>query len=116
MLPGGSMVIDTPGMREIQMWAGEEDLQATFHDIEMLSKQCRFSDCSHNSESGCAVIEAIGKGDLDPSRLENFRKLQREINYLAYREENSTRLYEKLRWKKVAKQIKELKHNPKNQQ
>jgi len=115
ILPSGGMVIDTPGMREIQIWAGEEDLQAAFHDIEILSKQCRFSDCSHDTESGCAVIAAINRGDLDPSRLENFRKLQREINYLAYREDNSTRLYEKLRWKKVAKKIKELKHNPKNQ-
>ena len=116
ILPGGGLVIDTPGMREIQMWAGEADLQATFHDIEILARQCRFGDCSHGSESGCAVTAAINRGDLDPARLENFRKLQREINYLAYREENSTRLYEKLRWKKVAKQIKELKHNPKNQQ
>ncbi|MBN1376306.1 MAG: ribosome small subunit-dependent GTPase A [Dehalococcoidia bacterium] len=114
ILPGSGMVIDTPGMREIQMWAGEEDLQAAFHDIEMLAKQCRFSDCSHNTESGCAVKAAIGRGDLDPSRLESFRKLQREIDYLSYREENSTRLYEKLRWKKVAKLVKEIKHNPKH--
>ena len=116
IIPGGGMVIDTPGMREIQLWAGEEDVQATFHDIEILAKQCRFSDCSHDTESGCAVMAAIDAGELDPSRLENFRKLQREINYLACREDNSTRLYEKLRWKKVAKQIKEIKHNPKHQQ
>lgn len=115
ILPGGGMVIDTPGMRELQMWAGEEDLQAAFQDIELLAKQCRFSDCSHTTESGCAVIEAINRGELDPARLENFKKLQREIDYLAYREENSTRLYEKLRWKKVAKLVKELKHNPKFQ-
>jgi len=114
ILPGGGMVIDTPGMREIQMWAGEEDLQAAFQDIEMLAGQCRFSDCSHNTESGCAVKAAIARGALDPSRLESFRKLQREIDYLAYREEHGTRLYEKLRWKKVAKLVKEIKHNPKN--
>ena len=114
ILPGGGMVIDTPGMREIQMWAGEEDLQAAFQDIEMMAGQCRFSDCSHNTESGCAVKAAIARGALDPSRLENFRKLQREINYLAYREEHGTRLYEKLRWKKVAKLVKEIKQNPKN--
>ncbi len=114
ILPGGGMVIDTPGMREIQMWAGEEDLQATFHDIEMLARQCRFSDCSHNTESGCAVKAAIAGGALDPSRLESFRKLQKEINYLAYREEHGTRLYEKLRWKKVARLVKEIKHNPKH--
>lgn len=114
ILPGGGMVIDTPGMREIQMWAGEEDLHVAFHDIEMLAIQCRFSDCSHNLESGCAVKTAIARGDLDASRLENYRKLHKELNYLAYREEHSSRLYEKLRWKKVAKLVKEIKHGPKN--
>jgi len=113
ILPGGGMVIDTPGMREIQMWAGEEDLQAAFHDIEMLAKRCRFSDCSHNLESGCAVKAAIDQGDLDPARLENYRKLQNELGYLASREEHSTRLYEKLKWKKVARLVKEIKHSPK---
>ena len=66
LLPGGGIMIDTPGMREIQMWAGEEDLQGAFHDIEMLAKECRFSDCSHNAESGCAVRAAIDQGDLNP--------------------------------------------------
>jgi len=115
ILPGGGMVIDTPGMREIQMWAGEEDLHTAFHDIEMLGNQCRFSDCSHNSESGCAVKAAIDQGALDPSRLESYWKLKKELDYLAYREENSSRVYEKLRWKKVAKLVKEIKHNPKHQ-
>jgi ribosome biogenesis GTPase / thiamine phosphate phosphatase len=114
VLPDGGMVIDTPGMREIQMWAGEEDLHSSFHDIEMLAEQCRFSDCSHDTESGCAVKVAINQGELDSGRLENYRKLQKELNYLAYREEDSSRLYEKLRWKKVAKLIKEIKHSPKN--
>ena len=112
LLPGGGIVIDTPGMREIQMWAGEEDLQGAFHDIEMLAKRCRFSDCSHNVESGCAVRAAIDQGDLDPARLESYRKLQNELNYLASREEHSTRLYEKLKYKKIAKWSKELKNRP----
>jgi len=112
LLPGGSIVIDTPGMREIQMWAGEEDIQGAFHDIEMLAKRCRFSDCSHNLESGCAVSAAIDRGDLDPARLESYRKLQKELNYLASREGQSTRLYEKLKNKKIAKWAKELKNRP----
>ena len=112
LLPGGGIVIDTPGMREIQMWAGEEDLQGAFHDIEMLAKRCRFSDCSHNVESGCAVRAAIDRGDLDPARLESYRKLQNELTYLASREEGSTRLYEKLKYKKIAKWSKELKNRP----
>jgi len=112
LLPGGGMVIDTPGMREIQMWAGEEDLQGTFYDIEMLAKGCRFSDCSHNVESGCAVRAAIDNGDLDPARLESFRKLQKELTYLASREEHSTRLYEKAKYKKIAKWVKEIQNRP----
>jgi ribosome biogenesis GTPase len=112
ILPGGGMVIDTPGMREIQMWAGEEDLHVAFHDIEVLAKRCRFSDCSHNLESGCAVKAAIDHGDLDPARLESYRKLQKELTYLASREEHSTRLYEKAKYKKIAKWSKELKNRP----
>ena len=112
LLPSGGIVIDTPGMREIQMWAGEEDLHGAFHEIEMLAKGCRFSDCSHNVELGCAVRAAIHRDDLDPARLESYRKLQKELNYLASREEQSTRLYEKLKYKKIAKWAKELKNRP----
>ncbi len=111
LLPGGGMVIDTPGMREIQMWAGEDDLQVAFSDIEMLANRCHFSDCSHNVESGCAVRAAIDHGDLDPARLESFRKLQNELTYLASREEQSTRLYEKLKYKKIAKWSKEIRNS-----
>jgi ribosome biogenesis GTPase / thiamine phosphate phosphatase len=111
LLPGGGIVIDTPGMREIQMWAGEEDLQGAFCDIEELAKQCRFSDCSHNVESGCAVRSAIDQGKLNPARLESYLKIQKELIYLASREEGSTRLYEKMKYKKIAKWSKELKNN-----
>jgi ribosome biogenesis GTPase / thiamine phosphate phosphatase len=112
LLPGGGVVIDTPGMREIQLWAGEDDLQGVFQDIEILARQCRFKDCSHNVETGCAVKAAIDQGDLDPARLESYRKLQNELVYLASREEGSTRLYEKLKYKKIAKWVKELKNRP----
>jgi ribosome biogenesis GTPase / thiamine phosphate phosphatase len=112
LLPGGGVMIDTPGMREIQMWAGEEDLEGAFQDIEMLAKGCRFSDCSHNVESGCAVRVAIEQGDLDTARLESYRKLQNELKYLAAKEGQSTRLYEKQKFKKIAKWVKELKNRP----
>ncbi len=112
LLPGGGAMIDTPGMREIQMWAGEEDLQETFHDIEELAKGCRFTDCGHNTESGCAVIAAIGEGKLDSARLESYLKLQKEVVYLAAREEGSARLYEKMKFKKIAEWSKELKNRP----
>ncbi|MFC1957523.1 ribosome small subunit-dependent GTPase A [Chloroflexota bacterium] len=112
LLPGGGIVIDTPGMREIQMWAGDEDLQGTFSDIEILAKRCCFSDCSHNAESGCAVRAAIDNGDLDPARLESYRKLQNELSYLASREEHSTRLHEKTKWKKISQWSKEIQTRP----
>ncbi len=108
LVPGGGMVIDTPGMREIQMWGGEEDLGGSFPDIHALAEGCRFKDCSHKAETGCAVKLAIERGELDPARLESYHKLQNELSYLASREEDSTRLYEKLKWKKIAKQIKKL--------
>ncbi|MFC1994769.1 ribosome small subunit-dependent GTPase A [Chloroflexota bacterium] len=109
LLPDGGIMIDTPGMREIQMWAGEEDLQDTFYDIRALAKRCRFKDCSHNAESGCAVREAVDNGDLDSARLESHKKLQNELTYLASREEDSTRLYEKVKWKKISQWSKEIK-------
>lgn len=109
LLPFGGVMIDTPGMREIQMWAGEEGLQGAFNDIERLSKKCRFSDCNHDTEKGCAVRAAIKRGELDPARLESYRKIHKELKYLASREEGSTRLYEKMKYKKIAKWVKEIK-------
>ncbi len=105
------MVIDTPGTREIQMWAGEDDIQGAFYDIDMLAKRYRFSDCSHNVESGCAVRAAIYHDDLDPARLESYRKLQNELTYLASREEHSTRLHEKAKWKKISQWSKEIRNS-----
>jgi ribosome biogenesis GTPase len=78
----------------------------------MLAKQCHFADCSHNTESGCAVKAAVDRGELDTARLDSYQKLQNELKYLASREEHSTRLYEKLKWKKIAKWSKELKNRP----
>jgi ribosome biogenesis GTPase len=112
LLPGGGIVIDTPGMREIQLWAGEEGLQNAFQDIEILAKQCHFGNCTHNVESGCAVKEAIDCGELDLARLDSYRKLQNELKYLASREEYSERQYEKLKWKKIAKWSKQLRNRP----
>ncbi len=79
VLPGGAIVIDTPGMRELG--AESVDLARSFADIEGLAARCRFKDCSHTSEPGCAVLQAIEEGELDASRLENYRKLQTEAGY-----------------------------------
>jgi len=77
-LPGGAMIMDTPGMRELQLADCEEGIRATFADIEELAGSCRFGDCHHDSEPGCAVREAIEAGSLDERRLLNYRKLSRE--------------------------------------
>ena len=87
LLPGGGMVIDTPGLRRIQLWGDETGLERTFPDIEQLVKECRFSDCTHRSEPGCAVQAAIGRGELNANRLENYLKMQRELCNLEVRKD-----------------------------
>jgi ribosome biogenesis GTPase len=99
LLPEGGMVIDTPGMREIQMWAGEDDLEGAFPDIVTIAERCYYNDCAHDGEPGCAVRDAIESGDLEPARFESFKKLQNELVYLAAREDNSVRRMEKEKWK-----------------
>lgn len=79
LLPGGGIVIDTPGMRELQIYTG--DLSRTFEDIEEIATHCRFSDCSHQAEPGCAIQAAIANGTLSEQRFENYQKLQREASY-----------------------------------
>lgn len=79
MLPDGAMVIDTPGMREMQLFAGAADTGSAFSDVEALAMSCKFRDCTHTSEPGCAVKNAIESGTLGPDRLKNKRKLDREI-------------------------------------
>jgi ribosome biogenesis GTPase / thiamine phosphate phosphatase len=81
-LPGGAMVIDTPGLRELQLWDSEAGLDQAFADVEVLAKHCRFRDCKHSGEPGCAVAAAIREGELDQERLENHRKLLREHAFL----------------------------------
>lgn len=84
-LPNGSLVVDTPGMREIQLWDADEGIETTFEDVEQLAAQCRFSNCQHRREPHCAVTEAISVGRLSPARLENYRKLQLELAELEKR-------------------------------
>ncbi len=79
LLPFGGILIDTPGMRELQLWEGEESIQTAFHDITELAQHCRFKDCSHRKEPGCAVKKAIENGELAPERLDHYIKLKKEI-------------------------------------
>jgi ribosome biogenesis GTPase / thiamine phosphate phosphatase len=95
LLPSGALVMDTPGLRELQIWESDEGLGRAFDEIETLAVRCGFSDCSHVSEPRCAVRAAVEDGRLAPERLENFCKLQREIRYLARQQDIAAHLAEK---------------------
>ncbi|RUS43858.1 ribosome small subunit-dependent GTPase A [Cohnella sp. AR92] len=86
-LPEGAIWLDTPGMRELQMWDSQHGWQATFTDVEELAASCRFRDCQHEKESGCAVRAALEDGSLDASRYANYRKTEREIARIARKEQ-----------------------------
>ncbi|MGC2191123.1 MAG: ribosome small subunit-dependent GTPase A [Candidatus Dormiibacterota bacterium] len=86
VLPDRGVLLDTPGMRGLGLWDAAEGLVQTFVDLEELADRCRFSDCHHGNEPGCAVMAAISEGSLKPERLESWRKLQRELKSLAARQ------------------------------
>lgn len=106
-LPAGGMVIDTPGMRELQVWGDDEGLKQVFEDIEELGSGCRFKDCRHEKEPGCAVLEAVKNGLIDPKRLDNYYKLRKELSYVTDRINMKASAIEKLKNKAISKQIKE---------
>jgi ribosome biogenesis GTPase len=83
VVPTGGTLIDTPGLRELGMWIDEEGIESAFTDISDLAPHCRFNDCAHQSEPGCAVLAAIAAGELDPVRLESYRKLLSEVAFAA---------------------------------
>lgn len=101
LLPQGGIIIDTPGMREIQLWAGEETLAETFEDIAALAERCRFRDCTHEQEPGCAVRLAVEEGAISPARMESYRKLRREVRFLATRQDMRAMIEERARWKRL---------------
>jgi ribosome biogenesis GTPase len=99
VLPGGGIVIDTPGIRELQLGdAGTEALEETFSDVEELAAACRFNDCGHDTEPGCAVRAALADGSLAEDRYESWLKLQRELRSIAIRTDARLRKAERKRW------------------
>jgi len=101
-LPGGALVIDTPGMREVQLWIADDGLEEAFSDVTELFEHCRFSDCAHESEPGCAVKEAIANGTLAPERWESYLKLQRELAHLDRRLDKRAQAEERKRWRALS--------------
>lgn len=100
-LPDGGMIIDTPGLREAQLWDGEDALGNLFEDIEDLALRCRFSDCAHDTEPGCAIKSALAAGSLDAGRLQSYRKLQRELRAVAAKTDARIRNEERKKWKQI---------------
>jgi ribosome biogenesis GTPase / thiamine phosphate phosphatase len=101
LLPGGGLVLDTPGLRELQLWQASDGISEAFADVEELAAQCRFSDCSHRTEPGCAVQAALEEGTLAFDRWASYKKLQRELAHLERRLDKRLQAEERKRWAKV---------------
>jgi ribosome biogenesis GTPase len=102
-LAGGGWIIDTPGLRELQLWADEQALPAAFADVEALAQACRFRDCRHDREPGCAVRDGLEGGRIPPERFASYVKLRRELRHLALRQDVFARQAEQRRTRSVHK-------------
>jgi ribosome biogenesis GTPase len=111
VLPGGAVAIDTPGLRGLALWGADDGIAAAFADVESFASDCRFADCQHDSEPGCAVVQAISDGDLAPSRLADYNKLLREQRWQAARRDNRLRAQEKARVKAFVKSVRNHPHH-----
>jgi ribosome biogenesis GTPase len=100
-LPQGGLLIDNPGMRELRLWDDGADADAPFTDIADLTGRCRFGDCKHETEPGCAIRQAVADGRLSEERLASYQKLQREAEYLASREDPQIERERKAREKAI---------------
>ena len=105
-LAGGALLIDTPGMRELQPWAEESSVAGAFDDIAALAARCRFGDCAHDGEPGCAVTEAVADGRLDADRLSNYRHLLREAAFEERKRDKAAAANVKRRWKQTQQALK----------
>ena len=105
LIAGGGLVLDTPGMRELGLWDADVGLDRSFGDVEAFAAECRFGDCRHAGEPGCAVAAALASGKLDPARLDGWRKLEREARHLERRVDALARAEERRRWKLIGKSV-----------
>ena len=109
LMPGGVLLIDTPGMREIQLWDDGGALDIAFPDILELAQYCRFSDCGHRAEKDCAVKQAVDRGELAAERYEHYLRLEKELSYLKNRQDQWGRLEQKRQEKILHRAIKRFK-------
>lgn len=108
VLPNGGLIIDTPGLRELQLWGTEDDLSAAFSDIEELAASCKFSNCSHTAEPGCAVQAALAAGSLEKDRFELYEKFQKELQFLTTKIDEKSALERKHSFKKSQKHFNQI--------
>ena len=113
-LPDGGALIDTPGMRELQLWATGESVDAAFDEIAALAARCRFRDCTHLAEQGCAVQAALADGALAPDRFASYAKLRREAQHHETLTDPLAALERKRKWKNIHKAVRDLYKLPKH--
>ncbi|WP_455392669.1 ribosome small subunit-dependent GTPase A [[Eubacterium] cellulosolvens] len=106
LIPGGGVMIDNPGIREVQLWGEPESLMGVFKDIEQLSRSCKFKDCSHLHEPNCAVTNALNSGELSQQRYDNYQKMRKELAHLSQKMKMSAEAVEKSKWKGLMKNAK----------
>jgi ribosome biogenesis GTPase / thiamine phosphate phosphatase len=106
--PQGGMIIDTPGMREIQLWGDEDTLAGAFSDVKEISQQCKFRDCTHESEPGCAVRLKVDDGSLSQKRLDHYIKLGKELDYVARKKSESNKWEQRTKDKEFGKMVKRV--------
>lgn len=99
-VPGGGFVIDTPGLRSVGLTELPDALERVFAEVEQLAADCRFADCAHEEEPGCAVLRAVEEGELPERRLQSWRKLQREVRWMALRQDARLRAQERASWRR----------------
>lgn len=105
LIPSGGAILDTPGMREFQLWDSGESLGESFSDVEQLSEHCRFRDCQHQKEPGCAVQQAIAEGILKKDRFSSYLKLQKELAHMERKADASAQREERNKWKQITKSV-----------
>jgi ribosome biogenesis GTPase len=108
VLPGGALIIDTPGLRELQLWAEGGGLSGTFEGIEALAASCAFRDCRHESEPRCAVRQAVEEGELDAERLASYFKLRAEMHHLEVRQDQWAQLAQKRKWRAIHRAVRDF--------
>lgn len=104
-IPTGGILIDTPGMREFQLWDNTESLDSGFQDIHDLANTCKFNDCQHSNEPGCAIQDALSRGELAEDRYSSYLKLQKELAFLDRKMDRAAQVEERSKWKKITKSM-----------